>query len=476
MRHTIIFLLSLVALSCSGPAPGPLAEEKPNIIYVMLDDMGAFDVGAYGSEAIQTPNMDRMAAEGILFTTAYSGAPVCAPARSTLMTGTHMGHTSVRGNPGGIPLRDEDVTVAELLKDEGYAVGGFGKWGLGDLDTTGVPERQGFDRFVGYYHQVHAHYYYPDYMIDTGEKVLLPGNEGFYEDNPAPGAFPAVDPETGRERQFTVYLIFDAMKDFIRENKDGPFFCCAPWTPPHGRYELPEDDPAWQIYKDKPWDIDAKVHAAFTSMMDRHLGETFALLEQLGIDEKTIVFFTSDNGASARREGSLDSSGPLRGQKGTVWEGGIRVPLLVRWPGRIEAGTTSDAPVYLPDFLPTALDLAGVKTAPDGIDGVSFLPELHGERTVDRNRWMYWEWSGAHFEEDLTPDLQAVKHGSWKILRHDRDDPWELYDLATDPNESQNRASQHPQRVQEMAAWVEANRVPARPQSEPEKPEGQRWR
>ena len=464
MKHATLALLTLLIVACASPPP-----EKPNIIFIMLDDMGTFDVGAYGSKAVKTPNMDRMAAEGMLFTAAYSGAPVCAPARSTLMTGMHMGHTSVRGNPGGIPLLDEDVTVAELLKQAGYSTGGFGKWGLGDLDTSGVPERQGFDRFVGYYQQVHAHYYYPGYMIDTGKKVPLPGNEGFYDSKPGPGAFPSDG------RQFTAYPIFEEMKEFIRENKDGPFFCYAPWTPPHGRFEIPEDDPAWQIYKDKPWQTNAKVHAAFCSMMDRHLGETLDLLAELGIDDKTIIFFTSDNGASMRSDGELDSSGPLRGQKGTVWEGGIRVPLLVRWPGRIAAGSTTGAPVYFPDFLPTAMELAG-KDKPANIDGVSLLGELLGKSTVDRNRWMYWEWSGEHFEEDLTPDLQAARKGNWKILRHDRNESWKLFDLSNDIGEERDLAGTHPDRVQQMAAWVEANRTNARPQSEPEKPDGQRWR
>ncbi len=474
MRPSILFQSLLAALLFTGCAPQseqPPTSEQPNIIFVMVDDMGMFDAGAYGSDAVQTPNMDRMAAEGAMFTQAYSGAPVCAPARSTLITGRHMGKTSVRSNSGGASLLDEDVTVAELLRDAGYANGGFGKWGLGDLDTPGVPERQGFDRFFGYYHQVHAHYFYPEYLIDSGEKAPLPANEGFYEEKREAGP---VDPNAGT---FSAYVIFDEMKDFLREHKDRPFFCYAPWTPPHARYELPADDPAWQLYKDKPWSVEAKVHAAFCTMMDRHLGETLALLDELGIDEKTIVFFASDNGASQRFDGELNSSGPFKGKKGTVWEGGIRVPLLARWPGKIAPGTKIDAPVYFPDFLPTALELAGASASlPSGIDGVSLLPELLGSGMIDRGRHLYWEWSGAHFEEDLTPDLQAHRHGEWKILRHDRNAPWELYNLAADPGEENNLASDHPERVSEMAAWVEANRVDARPQPEPEKPEGQRWR
>ena len=211
MRNTAIVVLVLMMAGCAQAPPEAAVAEKPNIIFIVVDDMGVFDVGAYGSKAVRTPNMDRMAAEGMLFTAAYSGAPVCAPARSTLMTGMHMGHSSVRGNPGGIPLLDEDVTVAELLRENGYATSGFGKWGLGDLDTDGVPERQGFDRFVGYYQQVHAHYYYPDYIIDTGKKISMPGNKGFYDDKPSQGRLSGQGP--GDRRGARVHGVSDLRGD-----------------------------------------------------------------------------------------------------------------------------------------------------------------------------------------------------------------------------------------------------------------------
>lgn len=223
-------------------------SEDPNILFVMVDDMGYSDIGVYGQDAYDTPNLDEMAAQGMRFTQAYSGSSVSAPARSTLMTGMHMGHAQVRGNTGGIPLPDEATTIAETLQKDGYAVGGFGKWGLGDLNTEGVPKKQGFDTFYGYYHQIHAHYYYPDYLIHTGEKVYLPNNSDFYEKHEnLKGGIPVR--ENRKELKHSHYLVFDQMKQWIRDHQDEKFFCYAPWTPPHARYEIPENDPAWQARK-----------------------------------------------------------------------------------------------------------------------------------------------------------------------------------------------------------------------------------
>jgi len=297
--------------------------ERPNIIFIIVDDMGWADLGCYGSRQIHTPNIDQMASDGIRFTQAYSGCTVCAPARSVLMTGLHMGHTSVRGNTGGVPLPDGAVTVADVLKKAGYATGGFGKWGLGDVQTEGVPEKHGFDEFFGYYHQIHAHDYWTEYLWHNSEKVPMSGEKGSGE-------------------RYSHYRIFDRMTEFIRRHKEGPFFCYAPWTPPHGSYQIPESDLAWQMYKDKPWPRNAKVAAAMDTMVDRQVGQLLALLTELEIDENTVVFFCSDNGASERFEGTLDSSGPLRGRKRSMYEGGIRVPLVARWPGKIEPGQVSD--------------------------------------------------------------------------------------------------------------------------------------
>jgi len=268
-------------VSGSGQTSSSAAAKNPNIVFVIVDDMGWADLGCYGSRQIKTPNIDRMAAEGVRFTQAYSGCTVCAPARSVLMTGMHMGHTSVRGNTGGIPIRDEDVTVAEVLKRAGYATGGFGKWGLGDVQTPGVPEKHGFDEFFGYYHQVHAHDYWTQYLWRNSQKIPMTGDKGSAE-------------------RYTHNRIFEQTLKFIRRNKNKPFFCYAPWTPPHGQYQIPESDPAWQMYKDKSWPRDAKVAAAMDTMIDRHVGELLDLLKELEIDERTIVFFCSDNGAAKR--------------------------------------------------------------------------------------------------------------------------------------------------------------------------------
>ncbi len=453
------------------------AAERPNVIYIILDDLGMYDTGCYGSKQIRTPNIDRIAAEGIKLTEAYSGCTVCAPARGTLMTGKHMGHSSVRANPGGVSLQASDVTIAEMLKKAGYACGGFGKWGIGDIETAGVPEKHGFDRFYGYYHQVHAHHYYPDYLIDTGRKAPLPGNRGFYAAKPNPGAFPSADPATGRQRQFSAHLIQAEMQKWLRHHKDRPFFCYAPWTIPHGDHEIPETDPAWQMYKDKPWSIDARVHAAFVTMADRFVGETMALLKELALDSRTLVMFSSDNGAADTFGGALDSAGHLRGQKTMMYEGGIRTPFLARFPGRIRPGSTSDLPVYFPDILPTIADFTGAHASlPAGIDGMSFAPEITGKARLDRDRPMYWEWNEGHFVLPYRVKMQACRKGPWKIVRQNVAQPWELYDLSRDPGEKTNLAAKNQQVVRELDAWVRANRVDPPEQIEPAKPSGQQWR
>jgi arylsulfatase A-like enzyme len=456
------------------------AVARPNLIFVMVDDLGYADLGCYGQTAFPTPNLDLMAAEGMRFTDAYSGCTVCAPARSTLMTGMHMGNTSVRSNSGGVPLLAEDVTVAEVLKEAGYATGGFGKWGLGDLDTSGVPENQGFDRFVGYYHQVHAHSYYPDYLIDTGRKVPLPGNKNFRKNNPGVGGMP--DLNNGKPAQFSHYLIKQAMFDWIRANKDQPFFCYAPWTPPHAKFEMPASDPAWQLVKDKPWSDKAKGHAAFANMIDRDMGELFRLLRELGIDDNTVVFFCSDNGSEGRYDEVLDSSGSLRGFKRALYEGGIRVPFIARWPGVIQPAQTCRLPIYFPDILPTLAELGGAETGlPKDLDGLSFVSMLLGYPGLQLvHDYLYWEWTRMNWKEDGVAEpgktAQALRVGQWKAVRDSPDAEIELYDLSADIGETNNIARTNTEIVKDIDRIFNTVRVEARPQVEPEKPAGKKFR
>ena len=435
---------------------------RPNIIFIMVDDLGWADLGCYGSKAISTPNIDRMASEGIRFTDAYSGCMVCAPARSVLMTGFHTGHTSVRSNTGGVPLEDSDITVAEVLKQAGYRCGGFGKWGLGDVRTSGVPEKQGFDVFFGYYHQIHAHDYWTDYLWRNSEKIDMTGEKGSAE-------------------RYTHYRIFEQTMDFIRQNKDRPFFCYAPWTPPHGKFQIPEDEPVWAMYKDKEWPKDAKVAAAMDTMVDRHVGELLGLLKELGIDERTVVFFCSDNGAAFRFEGVLDSSGPLRGRKRDMYEGGIRVPMIVRWPGKIRAGQVSEHVWYFADVMPTLAELAGAgKYVPGGIDGISVVPTLLGRAEEQKkHEYLYWEWHLYDWSKrENVPNglMQAVRMGKWKAVRHRSDEAFELYDLEKDVGEENNLAGQHSGVMRKIEAYIKRTRVEPRPQIEPEMPEGKVFR
>jgi len=413
-----------MALSVAQPAMAEkTAGRKPNIIFIVVDDMGYHDLGCFGSKTILTPNIDKMCAEGVKFTDCYSGDTVCAPARSTLMTGYHKGHTPVRGNSGGIPLRPEDVTVAEVLKAAGYATGGFGKWGLGNQGKGGAAEKQGFDLFFGYYNQWHAHTYYT-HLFRNSEKVELNG-------------------------RYTHHAIYDETIKFIKDHGRAgrPFFCYCPWTPPHAAYQIPADEPAWALYKDKPWDKPAKVAAAMDSMMDRQVGEILGLLTELGIDDNTIVFFTSDNGAAKRFDGVHNSCGKMKGQKRSMNEGGIRVPMVVRWPGKIAPGSVSDLPWYFPDVMPTLAELAGAtREVPKDIDGISIVPTLLGQGRQKRHEYLFW-CSGA----------RAVRMGKWKGIG--RSGSVRLYDLSSDISESHNLAAQHADIAKKIGeimdkAWV----------------------
>lgn len=412
--------------------------DRPNIIFIMADDLGQYDLGCCGQENILTPNIDRMASEGCFFTQCYTGSAVCAPSRSCLMTGLHSGHTRVRGNAsskggvppqGRVPLLDEDLTVAEVLKSAGYVTGITGKWGLGEPNTTGVPTRQGFDQWLGFLNQRHAHTYYPEYLWRNEQFEIVWGNMGGYE-------------RDWIHDSFTEFAL-----RFIRDHRNGPFFLYLPYTIPHGKYEVPDDEP----YSDKPWPDAAKAYAAMVTRLDADVGKILELLDALGIDERTIVFFCSDNGATFTDPPIL-SAGPLRGKKGSLYEGGIRTPMIVRWPGRVTPGQTSDQVWAFWDFLPTAAELAGVEP-PVETDGISMVSAILGRQQRD-HEFLYWEFPSRGF-------ARAVRHGPWKGIRTRWDGPLELYNLDEDVGEQQNVAGENPELVARLKDFMERSHTPS---------------
>ncbi|MGK0189993.1 MAG: arylsulfatase A [Verrucomicrobiales bacterium] len=439
-----VLLSSLTALLASLTASIALAESKPNIIYLMLDEWGYFESGHMGSRDLVTPNIDQFAAEGMRFTNALAGAPVCGPTRCVLLTGLHSGHTSMRGNNGFTPIRADEPTLASMLKTQGYATGGFGKWGIGGRGTSGVPEKHGFDNFFGYYDQVHAHTFYPAYLIRNSKEVPLAGNDGtsFYK-----GKTHAQDE------------IFKESIKFITANKDKPFFCYLPWTPPHGLWGIDEDDPSWQLFKDKPWkagqrtENDAKVYAAFMHMMDRQVGEIITTLKDLKIDDNTVFFLCGDNGGQdyfKTKERPHGFFGPnlnpktgerFRAGKGSLYEGGLKVPYIVRWPGEVKAGSVSDHLFYYPDVMPT---LAAITQAQcPKTDGLSFLPTLHAGDDQEQHEFLYWEYGNQ----------TAIRMKQWKAYKG-KGEKWELYNLVEDIEEKHSLADKQPEILAKLQAYA----------------------
>ncbi len=432
------------------PSIAITADQPPNVIYIMDDELGYYEPGFMGNPNIKTPNLDKIASEGIIFKNMLAGSCVCAPTRCCFLTGKHSGHTSVRANGGGTPLRIEEETIASVLKKRGYATGGFGKWGCGGRDSTGVPEKHGFDVFLGYYDQVHAHTFYPPYLIRNSEEVPLEGNKG-----------------GSAGKTYSQYVIHDAAMKFIRENSKGPFFAYLPYTPPHGNFDIPDDDPAWALYKDKSWAEDARRYAAMVTMVDRQVGELMAMLKELGIDNNTLVFFSGDNGANDYFKSAehprgvhLGNKNPktgieYRGTKGTLYEGGVRISFIARWPGKIAAGRTSDHLGYFPDMLPTIAEVAAGKT-PSDIDGISIVPELIGEAAAGRKQaehdYLYWEING----------WTAIRQGRWRAVQPKESKSWELYDLSADPSESNDLAAKNPEMLSKLTALAAKAHEPVR--------------
>jgi arylsulfatase A-like enzyme len=410
-------------------------SRRPNIVWIMADDMGWGDPGCYGQKLIQTPHIDRLAAQGMRFTSAYAGSAVCAPSRSCLMTGQHSGHTRVRWNSSvrtgqRVPLLAEDVTVAEVLRQSGYTTGIVGKWGLGEPGTTGIPTRQGFDDWYGFLNQDHAVDYYTDHLWRNETKEPIAGNQ-----NGAKGAY-------------TTDLFTREALRFIRANRWNPFYLYLTYTAPHADLQVPSQG----IYADKPWSEADKNYAAMITHMDRGIGQVLELLSRLRLASETVVIFTSDNGVGHKTGLPLfHGTGPFRGAKGEVYEGGLRVPMIVRWPGRVKAGSVSRVPWAFWDFLPTAAELAGAKP-PQGIDGVSILPVLLGKSDSPKREYFYWESHQKAFH-------QAIRVEDWKGVRHGLRGALELYDLAADEAEKHNVAAQNPAVVARLTALLDAART-----------------
>jgi arylsulfatase A-like enzyme len=436
-------MLGLLACAASAAVATPRKDQPPNIVFILADDAGIGDFSAYGCTYGITPNIDRLAAEGMKFTRAYSGSAVCAPSRCVLMTGQHPGHILRRANQskhGLLALPADQPTVARLLHAAGYATGGFGKWGLGNPGTTGVPENEGFDVFFGYYDQVHAHDYYTDHLVRNSVDVpYQQSGQHSWED-------------------YSHTRIANETLRFIEQNKDRPFFCYAAWTPPHDAYVIPDNAP----YARKAWSETDKNYAAMVALIDKDVGRVMQKLKDLGLDDNTLVIFASDNGANEQFIEELRSTGGLRGYKRLLYEGGIRAPFIVRWPGRIKPGTTTDLLTTFMDFMPTAADLVGVNP-PTGLDGLSILPTLLGQQPGRQHDSLYFEIYEPYFQ-------QSVRLGDWKGYRLGTKAPLELYDLKVDPTEVHNLAAAHPDIVRKIESIMAAQHTASLHYDAPEQP------
>lgn len=440
-------LLLPLGFAASAPA-APAAP--PNIIYIMADDLGPGDIGPFGQKKIRTPHLDRLAAEGTCFDQFYAGAAVCSPTRSALMTGQHTGHTRIRGNHGRaglqrVPLADADVTVAEVLKSAGYATAISGKWGLGEPGTSGVPNRQGFDRFLGYLNNDLAEFHHPEKIWKNETELMLPGNAN------------------GRRGHYSTDFLTDEAVAFISEQRARPFFLYLAYIAPHAQLDAPDAAVAEYLGKFPEPTVTAKggkhahptpfaTYAAMVTRLDHGVGRVLEQLRTLGLEENTVVFFCSDNGAPDRAgiPEFFGSTHGLRGFKGSLWEGGLRAPMIVRWPGQIPAGRRSDFVWAGWDFLPTAAALAGA-APPKNLDGLDITPALRGE-APPRTGHLYWE----HPEKGFA---QAVREGDLKAVRLGPDAAIEVYNLRADPAESKNLAAALPEFVARATSLFRTSRT-----------------
>lgn len=453
--------LPFVDLSCKKKQP------SPNIIYILADDLGYGELGCYGQKKIKTPNVDSLAAQGMKFTQHYSGSPVCAPSRCVLLTGKHTGHAYIRDNDempergdvwhdpaleGNRPLLAGTATIGTLLQKVGYTTGAVGKWGLGGPANSGEPNQQGFDFWFGYLCQRMAHSYYPTHLWKNRTKHLLEGNEYFFPHQKFPDGKDPLDEDsyrTYRGQTYSMDVMVEEALSFIRRNKNNPFFLYLPFTVPHVAIQVPDDSlkeyegtfPETPYLGDKgylPHPTPRAGYAAMITRMDREIGRILGLLEKLGLAENTLVIFSSDNGPTFN--GGTDSeffasAGPLRGLKTMLYEGGIRVPMIARWPGKIKPGSETDHVSAFWDVLPTITDLLGLDNPPD-TDGVSFLPTLLGHNEKQKKHtYLYWEYKGK----------RAVRMGDWKAYCPGPEEDMELYNLKVDIGEQTDVASEHPE-------------------------------
>ncbi len=481
--------LCVALLLCVNPAIRG-DEVRPNIVFILCDDLGYGDVGCFGQQKIRTPNVDRMAAEGMRFTSHYSGHNVCAPSRCVLMTGKHPGHAYIRSNRGGLngqegqePVPAGELTLPLTLRKLGYTLGGFGKWGLGPVGSSGDPLKQGFDRFYGFNCQGVAHNFYPTHLWDNDRRVAL-NNPPFASNQKFSQDADPQSPESYARYSGSDYapdLISQQAQQFVRDNRDRPFFLYYPTTVPHLALQVPVDslkEYAGQFPEEPylgergylPNRTPRATYAAMITRMDREVGRLLELIKSLGLDERTIFVFTSDNGPLYDRHGGTDaeffnSAGGLRGRKGSFYEGGFRVPCIVRWSGRIAAGTVSDRVTGFEDWLPTLLELVGGGQAtPANIDGISFVPTLFGKSQPPR--------PFLYRESPSYGGQQALRLGDWKAIRTNLNpapkaklqDPGdiELYNLAHDPAEGINVAAQHPDVIERIRSVLLQQHTPAK--------------